>query len=184
MTRITNKSIKFAFDREKAIQAILWLLGRNNGTMDKLKLVKLFFLADREHLARYGRPIVGGNYYTMDFGPVSSELYDLVKEKDTGLPFTTEKTDYQIRANGVPDQRRLSKSDLDILDEIYSHYGHMDKFILVDMTHELKAYKKNEPAKGTRNQLPYEDFFLDLDAKSQEMLKIIHDEQEAWADFT
>lgn len=182
MTHSANKSIKFVLDREKAIQAVLWLLGRNNGTMDKLMLVKLFFLADREHLARYGRPIVGGDYCAMDFGPVSSGLYDLVKEKDTGLPFATE--GYQIRANGTSDQRLLSKSDLDVLDEIYKSYGHMDNFMLVDMTHELKAYKNNEPAKGTCKELPYEDFFLDLDAKAQEMLKIIHDEQEAWADFS
>jgi len=187
MTRNTSKPIKFAFDREKAIQAILWLLRRNNGAMDKLKLVKLFFWADREHLARYGRPIVGGDYYTMNLGPVSSELLDLVNEATKAtetLPLTTEQTGHQILAKGTPDERWLSKSDLDVLDEIYSRYGHMDGFRLSDMTHDLKAYKKNDPPKGGRKLLPYNDFFLDLDARAQQMLKIILDEQEAWADFT
>jgi uncharacterized phage-associated protein len=185
MARSVNKSIKFAFDREKAIQAVLWLLGRNSGAMDKLKLVKFFFLADQEHLARYGRPIIGGNYYTMDHGPVSSELLNLVNEASTAvssLPFNISAT-HQISTNNSPDDRWLSKSDLDVLDDVYSRYGHMDGFQLRDMTHQLKAYKKNDPPKNGRKELPYEDFFLDLDPEAQQMLKIIHDEQEAWADF-
>jgi uncharacterized phage-associated protein len=185
MTRSANKSVKFAFDREKAIQAILWLLGRNNGTMGKLQLIKLFFWADREHLARYGRPIVGGNYYNLDHGPVSSELLNLVNEAGaSSLPFNIDSTTHQISTSGIPDSRWLSKSDLDVLDEIYKQYGHFDGIQLRDMTHELRAYKENAPPKKSRKELPYEDFFLDLDAKAQEMLKIIHDEQEAWADFT
>jgi uncharacterized phage-associated protein len=185
MAPSANKNIKFQFDRRKAIQAVLWLLKRNNGSMDKLKLVKLFFLADREHLPRYGRPIIGGNYYAMDYGPVSSELLNLLDKEDpeiSALPFNVS-VSHQVSTDGCPDERWLSKSDLDVLDDIYERYGHMDPFQISDLTHKLEAYRKNEPPKGGRKELPYEDFFLDLDEKAQEMLRIILDEQEAWADF-
>ncbi|MBN2271569.1 MAG: SocA family protein [Sedimentisphaerales bacterium] len=187
MGRKTHKSIRFEFDRDKAVQAVLWLLRRNNGAMDKLKLIKLFFWADREHLVRYGRPIVGGEYYNLDYGPVSSELLNLVNESDadaSSVPFSSDKRTHQVCANGLCEERLLSKSDLDVLDEVYNRYGHMDGFQLSDMTHKLTAYTQNEPPKGGRSALAYEDFFLDLaDAKSQEMLRIILDEQEAWMDL-
>jgi uncharacterized phage-associated protein len=177
------RNIKFTFNSDKASAAILWLIQRNNGSMDKLKLVKLFFWADRAHLAEYGRPIIGGTYYAMDYGPVSSELLDYLNEaKCNTLPFRIE-GQCKLIANKPCDEEWLSQSDLDVLDDIYKNYGHIDPFRLSEITHELKAYKKNEPTKGGRRCLSYEDFFLDLDDKAQKMLALIHEEQEAWADF-
>jgi len=43
------------FDYKKAIQVINWFANKTNGQIDKLKLMKLIFLADREHMRRYGR---------------------------------------------------------------------------------------------------------------------------------
>ncbi len=176
-------NIKFTFNSDKASQAILWLIQRNNGSMEKLKLVKLLFLADREHLAKYGRPIIGGTYYAMDYGPVSSELLSCLNEAESGtLPFRIE-NQFKLVANKTCDEEWLSQSDLDVLDGIYKRYGHIDRFRLSEITHELKAYKKNEPTEGGRRLLPYEDFFLDLDDKARKMLALICEEQEAWVDF-
>jgi uncharacterized phage-associated protein len=177
----TYRNIKFPYNKEKATNAVLWLLHRNNGSLDKLQLVKLLFFADREHLARYGRPIIGGDYFAMDYGPVCSQLLDDLNKAQV-LPFEIQQG-HEVIAKKHPDSEWLSKSDLDILDEIYLKYGHIDKWVLRDMTHELKAYKKNKPIQGGNNPLPYEDFFEDMDENSKKMLKIIYDEQEAWSDF-
>jgi uncharacterized phage-associated protein len=161
----TPTKIKFAFDTEKAKQVILWILCRNNGSMDKLQLVKLIFFADREHLIKYGRPIVGGSYFAMDHGPVSSELLTLInnsQKKPAAYPFEFRGT-FELIAKGSPDDEWLSESDLLVLDEIYQKYGRTDKWKLRDMTHKLKAYKKNEPPRGCSNVMSYEDFFEDLD---------------------
>jgi uncharacterized phage-associated protein len=177
--------IKFQFDTKKALQAVLWLLCRNNGAMNKLKLVKLVFLADREHLVKYGRPIVGGKYFAMDHGPVSSELLNMLNAAKTGTSRIPLKAgpSYSIKAADNPDERYLSESDLNVLDDIYRKFGHLDGFQLRDLTHELKAYKKNVPGKGSNRRLPYEDFFVDYPKSKRNMLKIILDEQQAWADF-
>jgi uncharacterized phage-associated protein len=183
--RLVMTHIKFPFDTNKALQAVLWLLCRNNGAMNKLKLVKLVFLADRAHLVKYGRPIVGGNYFAMDHGPVSSELLNTLNAAKT----THSKAPIQagpahmIKAAESPDERYLSESDLTTLDDIYRKFGHLDGFTLRDLTHKLKAYKKNTPQKGSRHRLPYEDFFEDYPKSKRAMLKIILDEQQAWADF-
>jgi uncharacterized phage-associated protein len=179
-----NKIIKFQYDAEKAKQAALWLLYKNNGIMDKLQLVKLFFFADREHLAKYGRPIIGGTYYTMRKGPVCSELLDALNEcLDDSL--TVEPT-HKLVAKVKSSTDWLSESDLEVLEDVYKNYGYTDPFRLSEITHNLEVYKKHWPPKdgGQRELIPYEDFFDDLDGTAKKMLEIIYDEQNAWADFS
>ena len=176
------KPITFPYDRNKATQAILWLLHRHGGSMDKLKLVKLLFYADREHLARYGRPIVGGQYWAMDLGPVSGELKTHVDSAtaEAALPFEG-RGDYEFIAKEPPNEDELSESDMEILDEIYSQYSHIDSIKLSTMTHELNVYKKNKPERGSRKPVSYEDFFLDL--RDAGMLEIICEDQKVRSIF-
>jgi uncharacterized phage-associated protein len=183
----TPVKITFEFDHEKAKQAVLWLLHRNNGSMNKLKLIKLMYFADREHLAKYGRPIVGGKYYTMKLGPVSSELLDLVNQTGADLdaesaPFVN-RGRFELVARETPDEECLSESDRAVLDDIYQQYKYYNEFRLSDESHKLKAYTKNKPPRDGRAELPYEDFFEDLDEQSRKTLEMIIDEQKAWTDF-
>ena len=175
-----DRRISFAYDQQKANQALLWLLHRHGGTMDKLKLVKLVFYADREHLRQYGRPIIGGQYVAMRHGPISSELYDQLKvaaEKGR-LPFTVQDRT-QVIADGQLDEGDLSESDMQVLRWVYDEYGFCDPYRLRNMTHELEAWKRNypDPTENTSRPLPYEDFFLDIGDDG--MLETIIDHQEA-----
>ena len=184
MHTMPNRTIKFQYDSEKAKQAVIWLLRRNNGSMDKLTLVKLFFFADREHLAKYGRPIIGGTYYTMQKGPVCSELLTALDNSLNGS--LTLCPNHELIAKEISSTDWLAESDLEVLENIYKNYGHIDKFRLSDITHNLAVYKKHWPPKeGRRELIPYEDFFADLtDERAKSMLEIIYDEQDAWADFS
>lgn len=173
------KPISFPYDRDKATQSILWLLHRHGGSMDKLKLVKLVFYADREHLARYGRPIVGGSYVAMRHGPVSSELLDQINEAvpEASLPFVTQ--NYHILAQGPVDEDELSESDIKVLEDINSTYGCYDPFTLRNLTHQLRAWKQHypDPNVNTSYPLPYEAFFLDI--KDNGILELVREDQEA-----
>ena len=180
----SEHKMKFAYNRKKAIQVLLWFLNKHGGQLNRLKLVKLIFFADREHLAKYGRPIVGGVYYTLKHGPVCSELLTDIQNSDSDatLPFQNQNDSYDVSSTGDHiNEDFLSESDIEILEAIEQKYGHYDRFKLRDLTHELKAYKQNDPeAKGVgRLPLSYEDFFLDLDDTS--ILELIYDNQEAWA---
>ena len=48
--------------------------------LDPHKLAKLVYFADKEHMLDYGRPITGDRYMAMEYGPVPSFIYDLVKD--------------------------------------------------------------------------------------------------------
>ena len=76
------------FNEAKATQAAACLLKLRGGQMSYLKLVKLLYLADREALLRWDRPITTDRYVSMDNGPVLSRVLNLINgsyESTTGI---------------------------------------------------------------------------------------------------
>src|SRR5690554_5647220 len=71
--------IHFNFDLKKATQALNWLAVKSGGRINKLKALKLIYLADRYHLRKYGRLITNDSYFAMDYGPVPSGVKDLAE---------------------------------------------------------------------------------------------------------
>jgi len=67
------------FDYKKATQAINYLAIKEGGRIEKLKLIKLVYFADRYHLRRYGRPMINDAYFAMPLGPVGSSVKDIAE---------------------------------------------------------------------------------------------------------
>lgn len=177
---------EFTYDEERATHATLWLLKRH-GTLDHIKILKLILLADLDHLAKYGRPIIGGPYFAMEHGPVCSSLYDDLKLLSTSpsackLSGTSSVNDFTVRATADPNEEYLSETDLEVLHAINEEFGSWDSFRLSDYTHKLKAWKKNykgphPDGKPAAYKIPYEDFIAErLDST---MAAIVEDTQEA-----
>lgn len=175
--------ITFPYDRERAVNAMLWLLGRHGGSLEKMKLVKLLFYADRAHLVKYGRPITGGRYCAMPHGPVASSLYDDLKSWANDAHAPVKISGRRVVAGRPSDAESLSESDVEVLVAVDREYGKLSSGALRNMTHELKAYKRNyREGSGIKSfALPYEDFFLDV--PDDGILDIMRDDQEARAVF-
>ena len=65
----------------EAIYYILFKLGKT----DKLKLLKLVYLADKYHLIYYGRTITNDDYYAMKHGPIASTVMDVLEFDEFSL---------------------------------------------------------------------------------------------------
>lgn len=168
--------LEFRPNLAKIVELLLYLAHKNPGS-DKYQAVKFLYLADREHLIRYGRPITSEVYYALKYGPVASKAKDLLENNQwtmraaglTELPFETEKVD-----RSGPDQSPLtligkprrevnlelfSRSDLRTFDEIISKYGNYDFDALFTLTHEHQAYKNGWAKRGSgkRGLMSYED---------------------------
>ena len=169
-------TIRFTYDPARAKQAALWLLNQHGGILDRIKLIKLVFLADRTHLARYGRPIVGGKYCAMEHGPVASEFYNAIKDNqiDGAQP-----EGVRVRSVQKVDEDYLSETDLEVLRETNNEFGAWDTFRLRDLTHRFVAWEKNYKGENSSYPLPYEDFFADLPDEQRGMLDLITETQEA-----
>lgn len=125
-------SISFIqFSPEKAVAALAYL---SRGTTSDMYLVlKMFYVADKKHLARSGRFIAGDQYVAMRSGATPSKAYDLMKyvrgdkESHFGYPeannfFTVDAKTHQITLHAEVPEQFLSPIAKDCLDEIIEEY--------------------------------------------------------------
>ena len=133
-----------AFNKEKAINAVLYIVGKLV-RKDFHKIFKILYFSDREHLMTYGRTITGDTYIAMNDGPVPSNIYDIFKAvrgdgyfKDDGAfsqYFSV--TDWDIiKSEKQPDLKYLSKTDLNFMDECITKYGDMSWDEIREKSHD------------------------------------------------
>jgi uncharacterized phage-associated protein len=186
--------LQFRFNFAKFIQALVFFSKNGVSDLTKLKAAKLLYFADKEHLIRYGRPIIGDVYYALKLGPLPSQADDLLSEAEAAHlagPSTPEQEEFFRYLDVVSDYwplfvarneenfRVFSKSDLDILAEVTKKYGKLDWKRLVDLSHEEPAWEKADKVRKKPNGsalMPYETFF---DGESDTtMLQVASAEQE------
>lgn len=179
------------FDYKKATQSINFFARRENRThsINKMKAIKLIWLADRYHLRKYGRPIVNDDYWAMDYGPVGSSVKDIAesstflsKEESTYAGQYLKSDGYHTRSVMDIDHRVFSETDIEALDFAHNEYGSMDQFELADLSHIYPEWKKFEEKlkTSTRERMSYIDFFIDpIDATDDKFQEVEADPKKA-----
>lgn len=153
-SRRALQSIRFSFDERKARAAASFLLQRGGGKMRYLRLIKLLYLADREAIDRWRRPILGGRYVSMKYGPVLSEVLDLVRWGGPIWSDLIETEEYELKLRGEPDLGPLSDMEIELLEEADEFYKTLDQWKLCDLTHTLPEWK--DPDGGAIDITPEE----------------------------
>ena len=106
------------FDYRKAIQAINLLVRKYPELrLNKMKALKLLWAADRYHLRKYGRPIVGDTYVAMGYGPVPSTTKDIL-EKNSYLQDEVEYSERFLRTK-KHELESIREEDLDIFSDCF-----------------------------------------------------------------
>jgi uncharacterized phage-associated protein len=152
--------ISFDFDARKAARAMAYLVSKMDGQeTDKVKLMKLLYLADRDHFLKEGRPITGDDQYAMPYGPVPTLSLDLLdgqfeKGQDGDIFDYLETSDVKVRLKKPPDFD-LTESELNVLNAIVARYGKVDAWGLRDLTHKLPEYRRTYRP-GTSTRIPFE----------------------------
>lgn len=137
-------------------EAIYYLL-KKLGKTDKIKLVKLFYLADKYHLIKYGRTISNDVYWAMPHGPVGSTILDSLNFNN----FTMSENEFEAAkvlyrkatwGNGfvanpsanVESFDHLSETDLEALDFVIKHFGEMTPSQIREFSHRYPEWKQYE----------------------------------------
>jgi uncharacterized phage-associated protein len=69
---------EITFMPQRAVEAILYIAEKISGaTMHTI--LKAMYAADKDHLSRYGSFAIGDHYVAMQYGPVASNSYNLMK---------------------------------------------------------------------------------------------------------
>lgn len=160
--------IKFRFNKDKANEAVLYL-SNQKPNIDKLQLLKFLFYADKYHLNKYDRPILGGHYTAMVKGPVLSELYDEIKHPCPDYILKG----YKIEPLRKPNLIYFSKSDIEALDYALCQYSQYSGSQLSELTHTDKAWinARNREPESKNADIYYEDFFDEIDEEKLEFLR-------------
>ncbi|MEP6987305.1 MAG: Panacea domain-containing protein [Chloroflexota bacterium] len=150
----------FTFNRDKAIEVIIYIAKHiSDPTLHSVS--KLLYFADKTHLEKYGRFICGDTYYAMEYGPVPTNVYKLLKESVEGDPVDNAfKVDNgrEVVALRDPILDTLSESDLECLDQSISMYGHVPVWRRTQDSHD-EAWRTAWEKRGSKqtNEMRLED---------------------------
>lgn len=126
----------FELNRAKIHEILLYIAARVK-TPTFHTVFKIMYFADKRHLAQYGRFISGDSYIAMEFGPVPSTAYDLVKEaREYAVPDGITVDGYRIVPTRDSNIEVLSESDTECLDWAIEAYGHKTFGELTDASHD------------------------------------------------
>jgi uncharacterized phage-associated protein len=178
--------IQFRFHPEKAVEAAAVLLKLHGKPMKYLGLLKMLYIADRLALKRMEQPITGDHYVSMDYGPVLSGVYDLIKGKplDDALPlwskFISPRNGNHVSLLRDPGDEDLCEEEEEIIQQVYQAFGHLDPFEVAEWTHDLPEWKNPH---GSAIPILVEDILKNV-GKSDEQIGEIEQEaiREAYLD--
>lgn len=134
--------ITFTFNETKTTQVAALFLSKNGGKMNYTKLIKLLYLADREALSLWERPLTGDSYVAMGKGPVLSKTYDLINyradpnKKSPWYKYIT-KQNYDVSLARDPGYDELSKREIALIDKIDKKYKDKDWQAMIRICHKI-----------------------------------------------
>jgi uncharacterized phage-associated protein len=153
------------FDERKASQAAAYLLFRAGGRLPLLKLMKLLYLSERVSFQRFGDSITGDAMVSMPHGPVLSMTYDhlnggLESMEGGWSTWISDRAgnevalqDSSMIRSPEEDLLALSDNDLECLAQVWSEFGHWDRWKLVEYTHTGGCPEWEDP-KGSSRPIP------------------------------
>lgn len=166
------------FNHRKTTQCLNFLAQQEGGKINKMKALKLIWLADRYHLRKYGKLISNDTYFALKNGPVASGTRDLLESSsfledghsEYSGRYISADDKYTYSSIAELDKKVFSKADLETLSLIYQKFGGLGKYDLSELSHEFPEWKKyeislqNDPS--ARFPISYLDFFKNPEKES------------------
>jgi len=151
-------AIRYCVNYEKAIETILWLTNKKPG-IDIYHIGKVIFYAEKFHLNKYARPLIGDIYQKGEYGPFPSTIRDIIQQSPKWLDpdclrESTEAFRVVAEPYPTPIPKRsanldfFSKTDIECLNDALEAVGSLSFDELKRLTHEeesfLSAIENNE----------------------------------------
>ena len=165
---------KLKFNEHKSTEAASLLLCLKGGRSDYWWIIKMLYLVDREAFKRWERPITYDYYESLPYGPVVMSIYNIIK-KNIPSPFwkqfiLTLPKNNEVMLGGSPAKiRKLSKAEVDLINEVFKEFGGYTGPELVEYTHTLPEW--HDPH-GSSSPIELPDLLKVLDYKPEEISRI------------
>lgn len=143
-------AIQYRINYTKAIETVLWLVSQKPD-LDIYHIGKAIFYAEKCHLNKYARPIIGDIYQKGEYGPFPSTIRDIIQQKTEWL--NPDQLRESIKAFEVvnnpyptpipkrlPNLNYFSGTDLECLTKALNEVGDLSFDELRDLTHEEESF--------------------------------------------
>lgn len=161
------------FSPKRAVEVLIFIAKHlKNPTIHEV--LKIQYFADKLHFSKFGFMASGDSYVAMNFGPVASNTYDLLKaaggKRSRWIhPTFVHLTEGAISvANGLtvhslrePEVDEISPAELTCLEEAISKWGDMPFKARTELSHD-SAWEKAWKNAGNENLLAGEMETLDI----------------------
>jgi uncharacterized phage-associated protein len=127
------------FDHMKSVQTVAYFVRKAGGSAEKLKLIKLVYLAERLSFERRGRPMNFDSFVSLPHGPVASSALNGIDHRLDdpvwdALALAENRKDVTIVGDISEDH--LSRADIAILEAIWDAHGHRTASQIRNWTHK------------------------------------------------
>lgn len=179
-----SHGMTFRFNSRKATETASLFIQLEGGKLNVMKLVKLVYLLDRTSIARRGIPVVGGVYYSMRNGPVTSELLDIINsgkladDADASWEqYISARDQHEVALQGKAPIDFLSKSEVELIEEIHREHGAKDQWQIRDWCHQNCG--EWTPLDGGREKIMIEEIATNVGKSADEVRRITDDAAES-----
>ncbi len=126
----------------KAAQICAYFAKQSGESIEKLKLIKLIYLAEREFIKRYGHPMLYDEMFSLPHGPVCSNTLNGINgeiDQENWAEFIDKRNNRDI-SSLIDAQRNeldeISDAEMDVLDAIWESFGWMSAPQIRNYTHK------------------------------------------------
>jgi uncharacterized phage-associated protein len=172
-------TFRFHFDVKKAIQSIGVLMRHDQVTqMNLMRILKLLYLAERDVLQQTGRSITGDSFAALERGPVMENIYSLIRDQHSEFSMFDEyfqRERYSLKKIKDPEIDELSEFEIDAIQRTATEHAERDEWALVQFTHELVEWKKNDPGKSSK-MIPVADVLEAVGYTPREIEEVMAEE--------
>ena len=168
------------YNTQKIKEVLLYIL-QETGEISYYMLMKLLYIAEREHLAKWGSMITTSNFYAFKHGPVPTRIYYAIcSGKESFLSDVIETVgDYDVKPLRKPNMDYLSKSDIESLESSIRENKDKDYSAIEEIVHD-DYYKQAFARKGKERRMSIDEIAQSGGA-DENMLSYIHSQQEVQA---
>lgn len=164
------------YDVATAAQVAAYFALKSGGRINVLKLSKLLYLAEREHMSCYDEPMFYDKLSSLPDGPVVSITLNLINgnlDDETWSRFIAARIGHEVVvADGVyrASLDHLSETEIEILDDLWGRFGKWDRYALRDWTHVKDNIPEWADPSGSSLPINHVTVFTGLGKAEPEML--------------
>lgn len=156
MQKLEPLKMKTTDEILKMKAATLYVVNQFPDGVDYIKLFKILYFAQQQHLVKYGRGIIEDTFHALKYGPVPAFIYKALQIKEGRLDNNDDFQDFLqgfavrnklVNAIQKPDLDELSTTDIRCLEEAIHNYGSLASAHLSEISHDAawqSAYDRSE----------------------------------------